>query len=175
MGVSELESFASALNGTNLTQLAYGITANIAAVLLYGSNFVPVKRIELGDGESLAALGFPFQRYRRAGTDLRTSSSPGMFFQWVTCAAIWMIAMMGDMVLKSPKFHPFAMIGGVIWATGNAVCIQDDSKDLQINGIPTASLSGNLATVPIIKAIGLGLGLLIWGSSSLMMGWACSR
>lgn len=118
---------------------------------------------------------FSISEVSTCAADLRTSSSPGMFFQWVTCAAIWMIAMMGDMVLKSPKFHPFAMIGGVIWATGNAVCIQDDPKDLQINGMTTASLSGNLATVPIIKAIGLGLGLLIWGSSSLMMGWACSR
>lgn len=49
--------------------------------------------------------------------DLRVSS-PGMFYQWVTCAAIWIIAMVGDLIMKSPKFHPFAMIGGVIWATG---------------------------------------------------------
>ncbi|XP_075904265.1 transmembrane protein 144b isoform X2 [Nelusetta ayraudi] len=124
VGVSKLETFASALNSTNLTQLAYGIAANVAAVLLYGTNFVPVKRIELGDG---------------------------MFYQWVTCAAIWIIAMVGDLIMKSPKFHPFAMIGGVIWATGN------------------------LTTVPIIKALGLGRGLLIWGSSSVMMGWASSR
>lgn len=52
--VSKLEAYTLALNSTNLTQLAYGIAANVAAVLLYGTNFVPVKRIELGDGESLS-------------------------------------------------------------------------------------------------------------------------
>lgn len=60
VGVSKLETFAFALNSTNLTQLAYGIAANVAAVLLYGTNYVPVKRIELGDGESLPVLPFRF-------------------------------------------------------------------------------------------------------------------
>ncbi|KAM7417220.1 hypothetical protein PAMA_017050 [Pampus argenteus] len=106
-----------------MTHFAYGIAANVVAVLLYGSNFVPVKRIETGDG---------------------------MFFQWINCAAIWVVSMVGDLMLQSPKFYPFAMLGGVIWATGN------------------------IAVVPIVKAIGLGLGILIWGSSSLLMGWASS-
>lgn len=101
-----------------------------------------------------------------------------MFYQWVTCAAIWIVAMVGDMIMKSPKFQPFAMIGGVIWATGkftrHEISAQDDSKT---NHLMDAGCfpAGNLTTVPIIKAVGLGLGILIWGSSSLMMGWACSR
>lgn len=45
-----------------------------------------------------------------------------MFFQWVVCAAIWVISMFGDLMLKSPKFHPLAMLGGVMWATGNVLC-----------------------------------------------------
>uniref|UniRef100_A0A3Q4ALP3 Uncharacterized protein n=1 Tax=Mola mola TaxID=94237 RepID=A0A3Q4ALP3_MOLML len=114
----------SAFNASNVTRLVYGTAANAAAVLLYGSNFVPVKRIETGDG---------------------------MFFQWVTCAAIWVVSMVGNLILHSPKFYPFAMLGGAIWATGN------------------------IAVVPIVKAIGLSLGVLIWGSSSLLMGWASSR
>ncbi|XP_061829360.1 transmembrane protein 144-like [Nerophis lumbriciformis] len=111
-------------NSTNMTRFAYGLAANVAAVLLYGSNFVPVKRVETGDG---------------------------MFFQWVNCAAIWAVSMLGDLMLHSPKFHPFAMLGGIIWATGS------------------------ITVVPIVKAIGLGLGILIWGSSSLLIGWATSR
>uniref|UniRef100_A0AAX7SXG7 Transmembrane protein 144b n=1 Tax=Astatotilapia calliptera TaxID=8154 RepID=A0AAX7SXG7_ASTCA len=103
-----------------ISHFAYGITANMAAVFLYGSNFVPVKRVETGDG---------------------------MFFQWVTCAAIWVVSMFGDLMLQSPKFCPFAMLGGVLWATGN------------------------VAVVPFVKAIGLGLGILISGSSNLLMGW----
>ncbi|XP_067455998.1 transmembrane protein 144b [Thunnus thynnus] len=121
---SKLETSDFNLNSTNMTHFAYGIAANVVAVLLYGSNFVPVKRIETGDG---------------------------MFFQWINCAAIWMVSMVGDLMLQSPKFYPFAMLGGVIWATGN------------------------ITVVPIVKAIGLGLGFLIWGSSSLLMGWASSR
>lgn len=112
------------INSTNMTHFAYGIAANVVAVLLYGSNIVPVKRIETGDG---------------------------MFFQWVTCAAIWVVAMLGDLMLQSPKFHPFAMLGGFIWATGN------------------------ILVVPIVKAVGLSLGVLIWGSSSLLMGWASTK
>ncbi|XP_041800597.1 transmembrane protein 144b [Chelmon rostratus] len=120
----KLETFDFTYNSTNITHFAYGIAATVFSMLLYGSNFVPLKRIETGDG---------------------------MFFQWITCAAIWLVSMIGDLMLQSPKFYPFAMLGGVIWATGN------------------------VAAVPIVKAIGLGLGILIWGSASLLMGWASSR
>ncbi|XP_013857440.1 transmembrane protein 144b [Austrofundulus limnaeus] len=111
-------------NSTNVTDFAYGLTANMAAVVLYGSTFVPVKRIETGDG---------------------------MFYHWVSCASIWIVSLLGEIVFQSPKFHPIAMLGGFIWATGS------------------------ITVVTIVKAIGLGLGILIWGSSSLLMGWASSR
>ncbi|XP_059201490.1 transmembrane protein 144b [Centropristis striata] len=119
-----LQTLEFTFNSTNMTHFAYGIAANLVAVILYGSNFVPIKRIETGDG---------------------------MFFQWINCASIWVVSLVGDLILKSPKFHPLAMLGGVFWATGN------------------------IAVVPIIKAIGIGLGTLIWGASSLLMGWATSR
>lgn len=32
--------------------------------------------------------------------------------------------------------------------------------------------TGNVCSVPIIKCIGMGLGLAIWGSMSLLTGWA---
>ncbi|XP_061644577.1 transmembrane protein 144b [Phyllopteryx taeniolatus] len=116
---------AIGLNATNnMTHYTYGFVANMAAVLLYGSNVVPIKQIETGDG---------------------------MFFQWVYCAAIWSVSMVGDLILHSPKFYPLAMLGGVIWATGTVMI------------------------VTIIKAIGLGLGILIWGSSSMLIGWATAR
>ncbi|KAK5864469.1 hypothetical protein PBY51_015708 [Eleginops maclovinus] len=109
---------------TNSTHFSYGLAANVVAVLLYGSNYVPLKRIETGDG---------------------------MFFQWVYCSAIWAVSIVGDIMLDSPKFHPFAMLGGILWVTGN------------------------ITVVPIVKTIGLGLGTLIWGSCSLLMGWGTSR
>lgn len=47
------------LNSTNVTHLAYGVAANVLAALLYGSTFVPVKRIETGDGEKNLLLVKP--------------------------------------------------------------------------------------------------------------------
>lgn len=47
----KLETFDFTVNSTNMTHFAYGIAANVVSVLLYGSNFVPVKRIETGDGK----------------------------------------------------------------------------------------------------------------------------
>ena len=35
--------------------------------------------------------------------------------------------------------------------------------------------TGNICVVPVIKTIGLGLGLLIWGSFNLLSGWASGR
>ncbi|XP_055015248.1 transmembrane protein 144b isoform X3 [Boleophthalmus pectinirostris] len=113
-----------AFNSTNVTHFVYGVSANVVAVLLYGTNYVPVKRIEMGDG---------------------------MFFHWVSCSAIWLVSLIGDLMLQSPKFYPLAMLGGVIWATGN------------------------IAAVSILKTVGFGLGIIIWGTSSLLMAWASSR
>lgn len=108
-------------NGTNL---ATGFISSSVAVILFGSNFVPLKKYDTGDG---------------------------MFLQWVLCAAIWLVACVVNLILHYPKFWPFAMVGGCIWATGN------------------------IAVVPIIKTIGLGLGILIWGSFNTLTGWASSR
>jgi hypothetical protein len=43
------------------------------------------------------------------------------------------------------------MVGGAIWCTGN-MCV-----------------------VPVIKTIGLAMGLLIWGTLNLIAGWATGR
>ncbi|XP_048220251.1 transmembrane protein 144 isoform X2 [Perognathus longimembris pacificus] len=108
----------------NGTGLAIGYLSSSVAILLFGSNFVPLKKYDTGDG---------------------------MFLQWVLCAAVWLVAVVVNLILGCPKFWPFAMLGGCIWATGN------------------------VAVVPIIKTIGLGLGILIWGSFNALTGWASSR
>ncbi|XP_060566093.1 transmembrane protein 144-like isoform X1 [Ruditapes philippinarum] len=99
------------------------ITAAIA-IFFYGTNFAPVKKFDTGDG---------------------------MFFQWILCMAIWCSGLVVQMIRKSPKFYPLAMLGGLLWETGN-ICV-----------------------VPIIKTIGLGLGLCIWGMTNLLSGWATGR
>uniref|UniRef100_A0A8C3SW05 Transmembrane protein 144 n=1 Tax=Chelydra serpentina TaxID=8475 RepID=A0A8C3SW05_CHESE len=108
-------------NGTDLT---IGFTSSAIAVFLFGTNFVPVKKFDTGDG---------------------------MFFQWILCAAIWIVSLVVNLIQNSPRFWPLAMVGGSVWATGN------------------------ITVVPIVKTIGLGLGLLIWASFNLLTGWASSR
>lgn len=98
-----------------------GFICVFIAMIGFGSNFIPVKRFETGDG---------------------------MFFQWVLCCAIWCCGLIVYCVQGCPTFQPVAMLGGFIWATGN------------------------IMSVPIIKTIGLSLGLLIWGQANMLMGWA---
>jgi membrane protein implicated in regulation of membrane protease activity len=103
---------------------AVGYAAAGVAVVCFGSNFIPVKKFNTGDG---------------------------MFFQWIQCAAIWIVGVMVQLIRSNTNFYPVAMLGGFFWATGN------------------------IMVVPIVKMIGLGLGLLIWGTSNLVMGWASGR
>lgn len=108
---------------------ALGYSAAAVAILFFGSNFLPVKRFNSGNG---------------------------IYFCWVMCAAIWVCGMAYYTGLcvadgECPSFQPLAMLGGAIWCTGNLLC------------------------VPVIKAIGMGLGLSLWCGSSLLCGWASAH
>eukprot|EP01121_Diplochlamys_sp_Union-15-3_P009669 TRINITY_DN263_c0_g1_i2.p1 TRINITY_DN263_c0_g1~~TRINITY_DN263_c0_g1_i2.p1 ORF type:complete len:359 (-),score=59.04 TRINITY_DN263_c0_g1_i2:72-1064(-) len=74
-------------------------------------------------------------------------SGDGVFFQWILCSAIWVCGFIVNFIRGFPPFEPLALLGGVFWC------------------------SGNMLTVPIIKLIGLSLGLLLWGMANLCMGW----
>ncbi|XP_015280249.1 PREDICTED: transmembrane protein 144 [Gekko japonicus] len=121
MGSWQGSNSSTSSNGTDLT---IGFTSSAIAVLLFGSNFVPVKKFDTGDG---------------------------MFFQWILCTSIWIVSLIVNLIQNCPRFWPLAMVGGFLWATGN------------------------VTVVPIVKTIGLGLGLLIWASFNLLTGWASSR
>lgn len=108
----------------SLSSAIIGYIAVIIAVLLFGSNLVPVKKFETGDG---------------------------VFFQWICCIAIWLTGLVLYGVRHFPTFYPIAMLGGFLWCTGN------------------------MMTVPIIKTIGLGQGILVWASFNLLTGWASGR
>ncbi|KAK3099262.1 hypothetical protein FSP39_001819 [Pinctada imbricata] len=75
----------------------------------------------------------------------------GMFFQWIMCSATLLVGVVVNMIRKCPPFYPIVMLGGLLWETGN-ICV-----------------------VPIIKTIGMGLGLCIWGMTNLLSGWATGR
>eukprot|EP00760_Papus_ankaliazontas_P019082 PhM_4_TR17871/c0_g1_i1/m.11081 len=99
---------------------ALGYAAIAIAVVCWGSNFVPVKKYDTGNG---------------------------IYFQWVMCVGIWFVGALVQIYRGTPTIYFRAMIGGALWCTGN------------------------LLTVPIIRFIGLGLGLAIWGSANSVFGW----
>jgi len=104
-----------------MSDAGVGFLCAAIAVAFFGSNFVPVKKYEAGDG---------------------------LFFQWIMCTAIWISGFIVNAAQGFPPFQPLAMLGGFLWCTGN------------------------IMVVPIVKMIGLSLGLLIWGTSNLIMGWS---
>jgi glucose uptake protein GlcU len=81
-----------------------GFIAVFIAVLCFGSNFLPVKKFDTGDG---------------------------MFYQWCMCSAIFVwgmllqlgLYMFRDAAAASVEFFPLAAFGGVLWATGNTLSV----------------------------------------------------
>jgi len=71
----------------------------------------------------------------------------GIFFQWVFCSAVWFCGFVVYWCRDFPPFQTFVLLGGFLWCTGN------------------------ILTVPIIRCIGLSLGMLLWGLLNLIMGW----
>ena len=86
----------------------------------------------------------------------------GMFFQWTLASGIFLMGVFmylfqcsqggsGPSGAGCPAFQPFSMLGGALWATGN------------------------IMTVPIIKTLGLSMGMLTWGMANMVVGWASAR
>lgn len=118
-------SLANSTSSNSTTLPAYsGFLFLIGSSFFYGSNYLPVKQYETGDG---------------------------MFFQLILCVAIWTVGFIVNCIRNFPKFYPLPLLGGFLWATGN------------------------VNTVIIIRTIGIGLGMLFWGSLGLITGWATAR
>ncbi len=47
-------------------------------------------------------------------------SLEGMFFQWMMCNASLFVGVFVNIFAGCPQFHPLAMLGGVLWATGKS-------------------------------------------------------
>ncbi|KAH8083917.1 carbohydrate transmembrane transporter [Aureococcus anophagefferens] len=90
-----------------------GYVCALGAVVGFGSNFIPVKKYDTGDG---------------------------MFYQFVMCCAVMCCALVLNLImsdssvafskdaglvvaLKSPPFVPLAMLGGFIWASGSVMSV----------------------------------------------------
>jgi glucose uptake protein GlcU len=77
----------------------------------------------------------------------------GVFFQFIMCVSIWVTSLpvlfyMVEAFPATSTEFAIAMGGGFLWCTGNMLCAF------------------------IIQLIGIGLGLLVWGSFNMLMGWA---
>ncbi|EFP09500.1 hypothetical protein CRE_25065 [Caenorhabditis remanei] len=76
---------------------------------------------------------------------------PGIFVQWLMSSAILLVGVIVYWTQGFPEFEPLAMLGGVFWALGNATA------------------------VPIMNTIGIGMGMLVWGTTNCVAGWAAGR
>lgn len=73
-----------------------GFIGVVVAVVFFGSNFVPLKKFDTGDG---------------------------IFFQWVLCIAIWHVGLVVSAVRNFGTFYPLAMLGGTLWCSGNVLTV----------------------------------------------------
>ena len=67
---------------------AAGYLACLIAVVFFGSNFVPVKRVPTADG---------------------------VFFSLIMTSAVLLEGFAVQLWRGNPKFEPFAMLGGALW------------------------------------------------------------
>lgn len=105
-----------------------GYTCCAVAGVGFGTNYLPVKRVDVGDGVFFA-----------------TSMTPGICA--IGVVASWIMGSSSTL----PAFEPLAAVAGAIW------------------------MMGNLMTTFVIKVIGLGLGLIMWDLSNMLIGWATGR
>ncbi|VDM19237.1 unnamed protein product [Wuchereria bancrofti] len=94
---------------------------------------------------SCIAFGFMFVPLRKF------DSKDGLYVQWVQCAVVFVLGFVINIVRGFPAFNPIAMVGGFLFATGN------------------------IASVPIINHLGIGVAMLVWGSIQVLVGWGVAR
>ena len=86
-------------NPNNTQQNSHGLLVGLALTIVptvcFGSNYIPVKKFETGDG---------------------------VFFQWVMSVAILIGGLVTYCIQQFPRFYIEAAIGGAIWTLGN-VCV----------------------------------------------------
>lgn len=104
-----------------MSDAVIGYLCCIVSVLGFGSNYIPVKRVDVKDG---------------------------VFFSFCLTLGVLLTGLVQWACFGFYKFEPFAMLGGAIWAVGNA-CVPF-----------------------IIQNCGLGTGQLVWSVTNMCTGWA---
>ena len=80
-----------------------------------------------------------------------TNLGDGVFFSVCMTLGVFTVGVVVCLMRSFPKFEYQAMFGGSLWAIGN------------------------LCVVPIVKSIGLALGMMIWSGACMLSGWASAR
>ena len=80
-----------------------------------------------------------------------TNLGDGVFFSVCMTLGVFTVGVVVCLARSFPKFEYQAMFGGSLWAIGN------------------------LCVVPIVKSIGLALGMMIWSGACMLSGWASAR
>ncbi|RCN47628.1 hypothetical protein ANCCAN_06294, partial [Ancylostoma caninum] len=93
-----------------------GLFAAVVASVLFGSVFVPIKRVAAGDGQNSISSG--------SDDIMGTLHFPGFTAQLFMCIGAFMAAAVVHGLLYFPPFYGFAMISGALWCTANAFAIQ---------------------------------------------------
>jgi len=75
----------------------------------------------------------------------------GMVYQMLLCTGVWLVGVVVNYIRQFPPVYFLPMVGGFIWTTSN------------------------LFAVPMIKLIGIGLSTLLWGTTTILVGWADAR
>jgi hypothetical protein len=87
---STLSSVISSASNSTTSDLPEwsGYLFLLGCSFFWGSNFIPVKQFETGDG---------------------------MFFQLILCVAIWSSGFIVNAARGFPKFYPLPVVGGIFW------------------------------------------------------------
>ena len=75
----------------------------------------------------------------------------GVFFALCMTLGVFAVGIVVQCARSFPKYEAQAMFGGCLWAIGN------------------------LMVVPIVKSIGIALGMMIWSGACMLAGWASAR
>ncbi|GMT18178.1 hypothetical protein PFISCL1PPCAC_9475, partial [Pristionchus fissidentatus] len=106
--------------------------------------------LRMGTGAGLAACAVASLFFGSVFVPVkRHDAGNGIFVQWVMSTGILLVGLAVNAFEEFPPFHPLAMVGGALWSIGNATA------------------------VPIMGELGIGLGMLVWGLTNVLTGWAC--
>ncbi|VDO03669.1 unnamed protein product [Rodentolepis nana] len=149
-----------------LIPIEWGYIAILGLTLAFGTMYLPTKKYDIGNGEYLFIM-FKIVMHiflLIENQTLHTIFTLGMIFQWLMSTSLGFCLFAIHVCFGSQRIWSLTLLSGILWSTG----------DLFARVLKLQMLS-NLAVVPIIQRLGMGVGMLIWSMANLLMGWASSR